>query len=229
MAGLTQIPLDFGHVPAFSEADFLVAESNAEAHGWVMRWPNWPGFALALCGPEGCGKSHLAHVFRDRSGGVLIAAGALAVEDVPTLADRPSVVVEDAERGVDETALFHLYNLVRERRGFLLLTGRSAPARWALSLPDLRSRLATVPVAAVRPPDDGLLEALLLKLFADRQLRIGPDVLSFLLPRMERTFAGARALVEAIDVAALSRQRPVTVPLVREVLKDGAAPIDEDF
>ncbi len=218
MADPTQIPMDFGHLPAFSDADFLAAASNAEALEWVRRWPAWPAFALALAGPAGCGKTHLAHMFRDRSGGVLLAAASLTEDNVPLLAEHMAVVVEDADRGVDEVALFHLYNLLRETGRFLLLTGRQAPARWRRALPDLRSRLAAMPVAAIHAPDDGLLEALLLKLFVDRQLRVGPDVLSFILPRMERSFAGARALVEAIDVAALARQRPVTVPLVRAVL-----------
>ncbi len=113
--------------------------------------------------------------------------------------------------------------MIGEARHHLLLTGRQPPARWRLTLPDLRSRLSSIPVAAIGAPDDGLLEALLLKLFADRQLRIGPEIVSFLLPRMERSFDAVRALVAAIDAAALSGQRPVTIPLLRQVLGNGAA------
>lgn len=226
MTETAQLPLDFGHVPAFTEADFLTAASNAEAHGWIVRWPAWSFFALGIAGPAGSGKSHLAHVFRTRSGAATVAAAELAVDSVPDLAEYAAVVVEDADRGVDEAALFHLYNLLREAGRFLLLTGRAAPARWGVALPDLRSRLAAMPVASIGAPDDGLLEALLLKLFADRQLRVGPDVLAFMLPRMERSFAAARALVGAIDDAALARQRPVTVPLVRAVMGAGEAPAD---
>jgi chromosomal replication initiation ATPase DnaA len=223
----SQIPLDFGHQPAFSEADFLVAGSNAEAHGWILRWPAWPAPALGLWGPAGCGKSHLAHVFAARSGGVVVAACEFGFDDVPILAEHPSVVVEDADRGVDEAAMFHLYNLLRETGRSLLVTGREAPARWGLRLPDLRSRLSSIPAVGILAPDDGLLQALLLKLFADRQLRIGPDVLAYVLLRMERSFDAARALVAAIDAAALARQRPVTVPLVRDVMADPAS--DSDF
>ena len=216
----SQIPLDFGHRPAFSEADFLVAGSNAEAHGWILRWPAWPALALGLWGPAGCGKSHLAHVFAARSGGVVVAARDFGTDDVPGLAEHPSVVVEDADQGVDEAAMFHLYNLLRETGRTLLVTGREAPARWGLRLPDLRSRLSSIPAVGILAPDDGLLQSLLLKLFADRQLRVGPDVLAYVLLRMERSFDAARALVAAIDAAALARQRPVTVPLVREVMAD---------
>ena len=221
MTDPAQIPMDFGHVPGYSAADFLPAGSNAEAREWIMRWPAWPGFALGLWGPPGCGKSHLAQIFRQRSGGGLLSAADLTVDDVPRLAEYPTLVVEDADRGVDEAALFHLFNLLREMGRFFLLTGGQAPARWQCALPDLRSRLASIPVAAIHAPDDGLLEALLLKLFADRQLRVGPDVLAFLLPRMDRSFNAARCLVAAIDAAALARQRAVTVPLVRAVMTAG--------
>ncbi|MDR3438443.1 HdaA/DnaA family protein [Telmatospirillum sp.] len=219
MTESAQFVLDFGHQPGFSAADFLVADNNADAHGWIMRWPDWPSFALGLFGPAGCGKSHLAHIFCERNGGIVVPATALNSEDVPRFASHPAVALEDADREVDEPALFHLFNLLREQRRFLLLTGRDAPARWPVRLPDLRSRLSSIPVAAIRSPGDDLLEALLVKLFADRQLRVGPDVLTFLLPRMERTFDAARALVAAIDDAALAHRRDITVSLVRGVLQ----------
>ncbi len=218
MSGSAQFPLDFGHQPGFAAVDFLIAGNNAEAHDWILRWPAWPAFALGLWGPAGCGKSHLAHIHCERSGGVLLPAARLTPDDVPVLADYPAVVVEDADQGVDEAALFHLFNLVRETGHFLLLTGRDAPARWNVALPDLRSRLSAIQVAAIRPPDDGLLEAVLVKLFADRQLRVGPDVLAFLLARMERSFAAARALVAAIDEAALAQRREISVALARAVM-----------
>lgn len=215
-----QIPLDFGHVPAFAEEDFLVAGCNAAAHGWIARWPDWPGFALALTGPAACGKSHLAHLFAARSKGRVLSAAALTVEAVPHLAGMKALALEDADQGVDETALFHLYNLLRETRGWLLLTGREAPSRWGLRLPDLTSRLATLPVVSVAAPDDVLLLSLLLKLFSDRQLKVGPDVPAYLLARMERSFLAVRTLVETVDAAAMAMKRPVTIPLLREVLPE---------
>jgi chromosomal replication initiation ATPase DnaA len=218
MSSPIQFVLDFGHQPGFSAADFLTADNNADAHGWIARWPSWPSFALGLFGPAGCGKSHLAHIFAERSGGAVVPAAALSVEAVPAIAAHPAVAVEDADRGVDATALFHLFNQMKETGRWLLLTGRAAPARWGVELPDLRSRLSSIPVAAILPPGDDLLTAVLVKLFADRQLRVAPDVLTFLLPRMERTFDAARDLVAAIDAAALANRRDITVSLVRTVL-----------
>ena len=218
-----QIPLDLGHRPALSEGDFLVAPCNAEAHGWLARWPGWPGPASVIYGPAGCGKTHLAHLFAAASGAVTVAAADLAVADPPLLLARAgAVVVEDCDReGLDEAALFHLINLTKESGGFLLLTGREAPARWTVLLPDLRSRLNAMPALPIGAPDDAVLAAVLVKLFADRQIKVGEDLVAYLLGRMERSFAEAVRLVERLDHAALAGRRAVTVPLARCVLEQG--------
>lgn len=213
-----QLPFDLGHVPTYAPDEFLEADSNAQALARVVDWAGWPDFACALIGPAGCGKTHLAHMFCEISGGRRLAAAALSSGLVPDLAEAPAVALEDADRGVDETALFHLFNLLKENRRRLLLTAHQPPARWPVSLPDLRSRLATVPLAMVHPPDDSLLGALLLKLFADRQLQVTPDVIAFIVARMDRSFDGARAVVGRIDAASLAQHRRITVPLVRDLI-----------
>jgi len=213
-----QMPLDLGGGPSYGEADFLVADGNREAFAAIEGWTAWRAPTLALAGPEGSGKTHLAQIFAARSGGRAISATALRADQVAGLADGPTVAVDDADRGVDEAALFHLVNLTRERGRRLLLTGREPPARWAVALPDLRSRLTALPVVAIGQPDEGLLAALLVKLFADRQVRVDPELPAYLLPRLERSFAAVRAAVAALDQAALAGRRAVTPALARETL-----------
>lgn len=217
-----QLAFGFGHDPAMGEADFLAADSNAAAIAWLRRWPDWPTNALVVHGPPGCGKSHLARVFARATAARPIAPGALAATDpIMLLADAASAVLDDADRVVaagDERALFHLVNVAAETGRTLLLTAREAPARWGLRLADLRSRLNAATAVAIEAPDDALIRAVLAKLFADRQLRVGEDVLSYLLARMERSLEAARGLTERIDAAALGARRPVTIPLVRAVL-----------
>lgn len=209
------------HRAALGREDFLIAASNRDAVAWIDAWPGWPAAALAIVGPAGCGKTHLAEVWRARSHAPRIAAAALTVEGVgATLEGHGAVVVEDADRGVDERALLHLYNALAERRGHLLLTARLAPARWSIALADLRSRLNAAPVVEIGPPDDTLIEAVLVKLFADRQLRVSPDVIGFLLVRLERSLGAAAEAVAALDAAALQERRNITVPLARAVLRD---------
>ncbi|OAN50745.1 DNA replication protein [Paramagnetospirillum marisnigri] len=216
-----QLPLDLGHVTALAEDDFLPAPCNAEALAWLERWPHWSGRVLAIHGPEGCGKTHLAHLFAARTGGVILPAHRLAVDMAPRLLEAaPTLALEDCDGGeLDEDALFHLINLVREQRAFLLLSGRLAPARWPVVLPDLRSRLNALPVASIGAPDDAVLAAVLVKQFADRQIKVGEGVVSYLLGRMDRSFAACARLVERLDKASLAEHRAVTVALVRKVLE----------
>jgi chromosomal replication initiation ATPase DnaA len=215
---MTQLILDLGHRPALEEADFLVAPCNQAAIQWLDRWPSWPAPALTLHGPAGCGKTHLARVFAARSRAPIIEADRLATDSVPGLIGRArTCVVDDADRARPEP-LLHLYNLIAERAGGMLLTAREPPARWPGVLADLRSRLAAAPAVAVAAPDDALLAALLVKLFADRQLVVSEEVVLFMVRHMERSFEAARRLVADLDAVALRDHRDITIPLARSVL-----------
>ena len=213
-----QLPLDLGHRPALGRADFLVAPCNADAVAWLDRWPQWPAPALTLWGPPGSGKTHLAHVFAQRARAGFIDPAALATERVPAiLGQARTAVVDDAERAAEEP-LLHLFNLLAERNGHLLLVAREAPARRTIAVPDLRSRLVAAPAVAVAAPDEALIGALLIKLFADRQLQIGEELVAYLTLHLERSFAAAQRAVAALDAAALAERRPVTIKLARRVL-----------
>jgi len=216
-----QLALDFEQRAAFGLDDFLVVPGNADAVAWLDRWPDWPNRALAIYGPPGCGKTHLVHVWQAATGGRIVDAKTISTTSIPELAggsDRPALAVEGADSYVDEVALFHLYNMIVEANGTLLLTGHSAPSRWKIGLPDLASRMTALPSVAVELPDDELFGALLVKLFADRQLRVGADVVIYVASRIERSFDAARRLVAELDAAALEGQRDITVPLARQVL-----------
>ena len=150
-----QLAFDLGHRPAFGREDFWVAPGNSEAVDWIDRWPAWPGHALALFGPAGCGKTHLAQVFALRAGARMLDPGDVttpAVGDI--VAGSKALVLDNGEAVAVPEALFHLFNAVRENGGFLLLTSREPPARWPVGLPDLSSRLAAIPAVRLAPPDD---------------------------------------------------------------------------
>jgi DnaA regulatory inactivator Hda len=218
---MTQLPLDLPHRPALGRDNFLMAPCNATAIAWLDRWPVWPAPALALYGPAASGKTHLAHVFAARAAARFIDPAALATDSLPErLGAARAAIVDDADRAAEEP-LLHLYNLLAERRGHLLVIARDAPARWAVALADLRSRLSAAPAVAVAPPDEALLAALLIKLFADRQLAVGEEVVAYLALHLERSFAAVQRAVAALDAAALAAHRRVTVPLARQMLDEG--------
>jgi DnaA regulatory inactivator Hda len=214
-----QLVLDLGHRAAFGREDFLVAPGNSEAVDWIDRWPAWPGHAVAIFGPPGCGKSHLVHVFALHAQARVITPSDVTTANVPNLVeDHAALALEDGETVTDPRGLLHLYNTIKERGGHLLLSSREPPARWPVELADLKSRLAAVPAVRIAAPDDAMMEAVLVKLFADRQITVAPDVIAYLLRHMDRTFAAARDVVAKADGAALAGKRAVTIPLVKEVL-----------
>jgi chromosomal replication initiation ATPase DnaA len=218
-----QLALDLGHRPAYGREDFLVAPGNREAVEWIDRWPAWPGHALGLFGPTGCGKSHLSQVFALKARAIALAAPDLTPDAVGAILGRAGAFVVEEGHLADERALFHLFNAVRESKGALLLTGREPPARWRTELPDLRSRLASIPAVGIAPPDDAMMEAVLVKLFADRQLGVAPDVIAYALRRMDRSFAAARRLVATADKESLAGKRPITIPLVKTIIGEEIA------
>jgi chromosomal replication initiation ATPase DnaA len=208
----------------FSRDDFLRGAGNAAALDLVESWPNWPARTIALVGPEGSGKSHLAAIWATTAGGHRLAGDGLDEAAVPAALSTGALVLERVGvdlHDIDERALFHLLNLAQEQRAFLLLTARTAPAGWPIRLPDLASRLRVLPVVALAAPDDAMLRAVLVKLFADRQLAVDDGLVSYLMARIERSFAAARAVVAELDREALRRQRPVTKMLASEILGSG--------
>jgi chromosomal replication initiation ATPase DnaA len=214
------MPLDLGHRPALGREDFLVGDSNREAVAWIDAWPAWPGSGLVLYGAPGSGKSHLAGVWRARSAAIVVSSATLSTAQLPDLlGSAKAAILEGGDDWRDERALLHLYNVLAERRGHLLLTAAAPPNRWAVALPDLRSRLTALPAAALGPPDDRLFEAILIKLFADRQVIVPADVINYLKVRLERSGAAAAAAVSAIDRGALALGRPITVAVVRDLLR----------
>ncbi len=222
--GPRQLPLQLGNRTAAGREDFLITEANAEAVALLEAWPAWSGPLAVLYGPAGAGKSHLAEVFVAHvAAHAARAVRLMGVADLPfdppvLLAHADALVLDDSDAGVDEIGLFHLVNAVREAGKSLLILCRSSPTQWA-HLPDLRSRLLAAPTARIDDPDDTVMTAVLVKLFADRQMRVPQDVIDYALRQMERTFAAAQKLVADVDALSLEQQRPVTIPLVKLILE----------
>ncbi len=214
-----QMALDLPHRVARGRSDFMIADCNREAVAWLDRWPNWPGKTLILYGPAGCGKSHLCHVFMAAQGAVPVSADDLSSSDPLELAGLGPLILDDADSISDEAGLFHLFNAVREHGRGMLLTGKAPPNQWPIELADLASRLNGASAVAIGQASDELLGGVLIKLFRDRQLAVAPDVIGYLLKRMDRSFQAAGHLADRLDQAALRQHRRVTIALARDVLE----------
>jgi chromosomal replication initiation ATPase DnaA len=212
--------LALDHAISFAREDFLEGPSNAKALALIERWPDWPDRLAVLVGPEGSGKSHLAAIWAQASGARILSARLLGETDLPHAFATGALVIEDLEAdGLNERALFHLINMAREQQVDVLLTARTAPAGFNVSIRDLGSRLRVLPTVTLAAPDDALLRALIVKLAADRQLAVDETLVNYLANRIERSFASARAAVALLDEEALRQHRPVTRALAAALFK----------
>jgi DnaA regulatory inactivator Hda len=225
MTQAQQLLLELPLKPNYSKTDFVESSCNGEAIQWIERWPDWPVKMIAIFGETGCGKTHLAHIWQEKA-----QAKYLTPSDIHQLSpleatqDTSAIVLDDVDLIVNEKSsqdwLFHFYNLMKEDQKDLLLCCQTPPTQWPVSLPDLKSRLATVMSIAVNPPDEEALKAVLFKLCSERGMTLSADVGEYILRRVERSFDSIRSLVATLDQHTLSQHRQLTLGLVREVFKD---------
>jgi chromosomal replication initiation ATPase DnaA len=214
-----QLVLDLPVEARFGREDFLVSDSNRDAFRLIERWPDWSEPLLQLAGPPGSGKSHLAAIWSERARSQTVDAAAISMARVPEISGASALVIEDIDRGpLDEAALFHLVNRAREARASIVFTSARPLDAALITTPDLLSRLRRAPMVALGPPDDTLLRAVFVKLFTDRQLVVDPNVVEYLVVRIERSLARAADVVSILDREALRRGRRITRAVAAEVL-----------
>lgn len=211
-----QIPMHFAAPPSYGRDDFVISQSNHAAYDLVMGWPRWSAHALWLCGESGSGKTHLAHVWKEAAQARTLE-GDLPAQSADAFGNAAALLLDDVNISGQEEALFHLLNHTKEQGKWLLLVQAVPPARLPVALPDLASRLRALPVASMAAPDDMLLQAVMMKQLADKQLRVAPEVVQYLLKRLDRSCAAVRAAVEYLDQAALAQGRSITLPFVKEI------------
>lgn len=224
-----QYILKFSPQTYFGEEDFLVASCNELAYKAVKLWPNWQHFALNLFGPRSSGKSHLAHIFINTVQKSLprpvqipiLQAETINMKNINKLSNTHNyLVIENMGANINEEAFFHLYNFYNTPERFVLLTSEFPLSKLPLKLPDLRSRLNTIPSAQILQPDDAMLTALIAKLFNDRQIIISQEILNYILKNTERSFDYVTRLIAEIDDISWTYGRAVSIPIVREALKN---------
>lgn len=217
-----QLALALDHAESYAREDFLAGPSNESALALIDAWPDWPAHAVALVGPEGSGKTHLATIWAAAAGARVVSGRSLGEVDPRAALATGALVVEDAEHVGDEHALFHLINMAREEGAFLLFTARTVPSLWPVAIADVVSRLRAMPVATMHAPDDALLRGVIIKLAADRQMQLDESVVGYLSNHIERSFAAARAAVIALDREALRQGRPPSRTLAAELFRGAA-------
>jgi hypothetical protein len=193
---VSQIALPLDWPAGADERDYIISQANMPLIRHLEHWSLWPVMATILTGPRKSGRSLLGRIFAAKSGGELI---------------------DEAER-VDEEAIFHAWNRAQERRRPLIMIADMPPPAWRVRLPDLRSRLAATPAIRIEEPDEMLTAALIEKLCQARGLAAPPELIRYLVPRIERSYLGVTRTIDALDGLAFERRQRLTVPLARRAL-----------
>lgn len=217
---LQQQVLNISHKPTYQEADFVVTPHNRRAFTWVETWPQWSSHCLILFGPKGCGKTHLAHIWRSKTDGHILPYEDIIEQNLDDLCGRhKALVIEDLPEDFDEELIFHLYNAAHQAHGYILMTTEIPPWSLKLKLPDLRTRMNASMWGEILPADDDVLLAMMRKVFSDEQVLVSEPVLSYILNHQERSFENILSSVRRINTFALAAKRPITLPLVKQVLE----------
>ncbi|MFL6844735.1 MAG: HdaA/DnaA family protein [Allosphingosinicella sp.] len=196
---MAQIALPLDWPVADRDEDFLISESNRAAFDHLKRWSVWPVMATLVTGPRKSGRSLLGRLFVRKTGGRLF----------------------DNAEDHDPEAIFHAWNEAQLSRRPLLIVADSPPPFWHVTLADLRSRLSATPHVAIGDPDDRLIGDLIVKLLGDRGIAVPPEVPAYIVPRIERSYMAVQQVVAALDRAALSHHRRMTVAMARRALSEG--------
>lgn len=219
-ATVVQLAFDMSLDPLYRWENFYISPSNEEAVSLLQRWPHWDNRVQLLYGPAGSGRTHIAHLWRNESRASFVDDSVLTLDYLAEyVCQNPYLIVDNADEITCYKGLFHLYNLINEYQGYLLLTAKTPPRFWNIALPDLASRLQSVPATEILAPDDDLLRALLIKGFSDLQLKIPENVLNYIIKHMERSYGGAQDMTTILNRKSLELRRNLTLPLVKQVLK----------
>ncbi|NCP62946.1 MAG: hypothetical protein GW748_07495 [Alphaproteobacteria bacterium] len=218
-APVVQLAFDISLDPIYRWENFYISLSNDEAVSLLQRWPRWDNRVQLLYGPSGSGRTHIAHLWRNESRASFVDDSVLKLDYLAEyVCQNPFLIVDNADEISCYKGLFHLYNLINEYQGYLLLTAKTPPRLWNIALPDLASRLQSVPATQIKAPDDDLLCALLIKRFSDLQLKVPENVLNYIIKHMQRSYEGVQEMTTLLNRTSLELRRNLTLPLVKQIL-----------
>ena len=224
-----QLSLNLKKKRIYEEDDFLVSNSNKEAYKLINSWPEWKSRKIIIFGDSGTGKTHLSKIWKKKTSAINLnlielkkikfesffqKKNIFIIENISGFFDK----INKKEKNNLEKQLLHFYNLIEEKKGYLLLTSLIAPKLWKISLPDLKSRILSSIAVKIKKPNDELLSSVLVKLFVDKQILIDKKIIKFIVSRSERSFKNLQMIVNKINKESLSTRKKINLNFIKELI-----------
>ena len=220
MNKLNQTLLKFELEQNFTYDDFFVSKCNYFAFSLIESWPKWEKNILNIYGEKFCGKSHLSEIFKRKHKAIIIKNDEINNNFFNKIRYYENIILDNLEFLSDEKILYSIFNFVEQYNKYLIINSIDSINSIEFTLPDLKSRLKNCIFAKIDKPDDDMIFALVLKHFADRQIKIEKKIIEYITKRIERSYGKIFDFIYKVDQFSLINKKPIDYKSIKKILEE---------
>ena len=218
---MSQLAFKFPFKTKYYEHDYYVSSNNFSAYRLIESWPNWPDKWVNIYGPKGCGKTHLANIFKKKINSIYIKAENFsAYEIISKIENEKCLIIDNYKNNIEEKEFYSVLNFLRQSNKYLIINSNLPIKKENVKLKDLRSRLGSFIDIGIDLPTDDLLRVIITKSFSDKQIDISPKVSEYIIKNIERSYEKVFKFIKEIDDLSLSSGKSININLIKKVLID---------
>ena len=213
-----QLAFDLPSRPALGRSDFFISDCNSIAVKLMEDWSSWPNRQHILSGPAGSGKTHLAGIFESKYKAIRMQEKDLNNNIFKSLKLHENVILDNFENKSDEKILYSLFNLVDQDNKYLIINSNIPLTKMGFKLSDLSSRAKNCILAEIKDPDDDLIFALILKNFADMQIKVEKRLIDYIVKRIDRSYRKISNFIYKVDEISLKKKKSINLKIIKNLL-----------
>ena len=218
MSELNQLLLNFDVKRTFNNHDYYVCDSNYLAFNLIDKWPKWEKKILNISGEKFSGKTHLANIFKSKSTALFLKESEINNDVFKKIKLHESIIIDGFSNEIDENLTYSIFNLVDQDNKYLLINSETPLGEINFKLPDLVSRSRNLLHAKIKPPNDELIFAIILKNFSDRQIKIEKKIIEFIIKRIDRSYSKISEFIYKVDELSLKKRKAIDIKTIKEII-----------
>ena len=218
---MSQLTFQFPFKTSYYEQDFYVSSNNFNAFKLIEGWPNWPGKNINIYGPKGCGKTHLANIFKKKIDSIYIKAEELENISSEIFTNKKKcLIIDNYKENIKESFFYSIINEANQNNQYIVVNSLEPLRKNNIKLKDLKSRFDTFIDLGIDLPTDDLLRVILTKSFSDKQIKVNVKLLEYIIKNIERSYEKIFKFIKDIDDASLSSGKSININLIKQVLNN---------